>query len=48
MLESMGSKGAVLVNGMVVKKNSSRLLRSGDEVIFGMVRSHAYVSFVIC
>ncbi|XP_056687491.1 uncharacterized protein [Spinacia oleracea] len=31
VLESTGSKGSVFVNGMSVKKNTSRLLHSGDE-----------------
>lgn len=43
VLESLGNNGAVFVNGMVVKKNTSRLLHSGDEVVFGMIRSHAYI-----
>lgn len=45
MLESMGSKGSVQVNGTVVKKNTSCVLKSGDEVVFGLPRNHAYVSF---
>lgn len=44
VLESTGSKGAVFVNGINVKKNTSRLLHSGDEVVFGVAGSHAYVS----
>ncbi|GLT96235.1 hypothetical protein SLE2022_138760 [Rubroshorea leprosula] len=43
MLESMGSKGSVQVNGTVVKKNSSCVLKSGDEVVFGLLRNHAYI-----
>ncbi|GMH01158.1 hypothetical protein Nepgr_002997 [Nepenthes gracilis] len=43
VLESTGSKGTVQVNGMVVKKNSSRFLHSGDEVLFGLAGSHAYI-----
>ncbi|XP_021775915.1 uncharacterized protein LOC110739751 isoform X1 [Chenopodium quinoa] len=43
VLESTGSKGAVLVNGMSVKKNTTRLLHSGDEVVFGVAGSHAYI-----
>ncbi|KAL5543937.1 hypothetical protein UlMin_007721 [Ulmus minor] len=35
VLESTGSKGQVLVNGTTVKKNSSCVLNSGDEVAFG-------------
>ncbi|XP_057516053.1 uncharacterized protein LOC130797476 isoform X2 [Amaranthus tricolor] len=43
VLESTGSKGAVFVNGINVKKNTSRLLHSGDEVVFGVAGSHAYI-----
>lgn len=43
VLESTGSKGSVFVNGMSVKKNTSRLLHSGDEVVFGVAGSHAYI-----
>lgn len=45
MLESRGSKGCVLVNGKTIKKNTSCDLSSGDEVVFGFLGSHAYVSF---
>ncbi|MBA0821210.1 hypothetical protein Goarm_018081 [Gossypium armourianum] len=34
MLESTGSKGSVQVNGTVLKKNNSCVLKSGDEVVF--------------
>ncbi|GLT75264.1 hypothetical protein SLA2020_470000 [Shorea laevis] len=43
MLESMGSKGSVQVNGTVVKKTASCVLRSGDEVVFGLHGNHAYI-----
>ena len=45
VLESMGSKGSVLVNGTHVKKNTSCVLNSGDEVVFGVLGNHSYVSF---
>ncbi|PPR83964.1 hypothetical protein GOBAR_AA36746 [Gossypium barbadense] len=34
MLESTGSKGSVQVNGTVLKKNNTCVLKSGDEVVF--------------
>ncbi|GAB2240909.1 hypothetical protein Droror1_Dr00021427 [Drosera rotundifolia] len=43
VLESTGSKGTVLVNGIGVKKNSSRLLHSGDEVLFSPTGSYSYI-----
>uniref|UniRef100_A0A2P2LWR9 Uncharacterized protein LOC8266316 isoform X2 n=1 Tax=Rhizophora mucronata TaxID=61149 RepID=A0A2P2LWR9_RHIMU len=43
VLESTGSKGLVQVNGTVIKKNSSHVLNSGDEVIFGALGNHAYI-----
>lgn len=45
VLESRGSKGCVLVNGKTIKKNTICDLNSGDEVVFGFLGSHAYVSF---
>ncbi|CAL0330094.1 unnamed protein product [Lupinus luteus] len=42
-LESTGSKGSVLVNGIVVKKNTSCVLNSGDEVVFGLLGKHSYI-----
>ncbi|XP_019463529.1 PREDICTED: uncharacterized protein LOC109362290 isoform X1 [Lupinus angustifolius] len=42
-LESTGSKGSVLVNGMLVKKNTSCVLNSGDEVVFGLLGKHSYI-----
>ncbi|KAK6924689.1 ATPase, AAA-type, core, partial [Dillenia turbinata] len=43
VLESTGSKGSVQVNGTVIKKNSSCVLSSGDEVVFSMLGNHAYI-----
>ncbi|CAL0305167.1 unnamed protein product [Lupinus luteus] len=44
VLQSMGSKGSVLVNGMLVKKNTSCVLNSGDEVVFGLfLGNHSYI-----
>lgn len=47
VLESRGSKGCVLVNGKTIKKNTTCDLNSGDEVVFGFLGSHAYVSFYL-
>lgn len=47
VLESTGSKGSVLVNGTLVKKNTSCVLNSGDEVVFGCLGNHSYVSFFV-
>ena len=46
VLESMGSKGSVVVNGTLVKKSTSCMLNSGDEVVFGLLGNHSYVSFL--
>ncbi|XWS37125.1 hypothetical protein CRYUN_Cryun19dG0016600 [Craigia yunnanensis] len=43
ILESTGSKGSVQVNGTVVKKNTTCVLNSGDEVVFGLLGNHAYI-----
>ncbi|XP_057438999.1 uncharacterized protein LOC130730870 isoform X2 [Lotus japonicus] len=43
VLESTGSKGSVLVNGTLVKKNTSCMLNSGDEVVFGSMGNHSYI-----
>ncbi|GAB2269699.1 hypothetical protein Dimus_004621 [Dionaea muscipula] len=43
MLESVGSKGTVQVNGITLRKGTSQKLRSGDEVLFGVVGSHSYI-----
>ncbi|KAJ0047698.1 hypothetical protein Pint_15685 [Pistacia integerrima] len=47
MLESTGSKGSVQVNGTIVKKTTSCVLKSGDEIVFGSLGNHAYVSFPV-
>ncbi|GMY15098.1 protein msp1 [Fagus crenata] len=41
LLEIVGSKGTVQVNGINIKKSSSCMLNSGDEVVFGA--NHAYI-----
>ncbi|KAF7838180.1 ATPase family AAA domain-containing protein 1-A isoform A [Senna tora] len=43
LLESTGSKGTVLVNGIPVKKNTNCVLNSGDEVAFGLLGNHSYI-----
>ncbi|KAI8543958.1 hypothetical protein RHMOL_Rhmol08G0257700 [Rhododendron molle] len=43
LLESRGSKGSVQVNGKIIKKGTSCVLNSGDEVIFGLSGNHAYI-----
>ncbi|XP_027339693.1 uncharacterized protein LOC113853311 isoform X2 [Abrus precatorius] len=43
VLESTGSKGSVLVNGTLVKKSTSCVLNSGDEVVFGLLGNHSYI-----
>ncbi|VVA92562.1 unnamed protein product [Arabis nemorensis] len=43
VLESTGNKGYVLINGTTVKKNASRVLQSGDEVVFGTLGSYAFI-----
>ncbi|XP_061371799.1 uncharacterized protein LOC133314345 isoform X2 [Gastrolobium bilobum] len=43
VLECMGSKGFVLVNGVVVKKNTSCMLNSGDDVAFGLLGVPSYI-----
>ncbi|VFQ61685.1 unnamed protein product [Cuscuta campestris] len=43
VLESKGKKGSVLVNGMTIRKNTSCFLNSGDEIVFGLLGSHAYI-----
>ncbi|KAH1246081.1 ATPase family AAA domain-containing protein 1-A [Glycine max] len=42
VLESMGSKGSVVVNGTLVKRSASCVLNSGDEVVFGLLGNHSY------
>ncbi|KAG5031930.1 hypothetical protein JHK85_015912 [Glycine max] len=43
VLESMGSKGSVVVNGTLVKRSASCVLNSGDEVVFGLLGNHSYI-----
>ncbi|XP_058226366.1 uncharacterized protein LOC131335150 isoform X2 [Rhododendron vialii] len=43
LLESRGSKGSVQVNGKIIKKGTSCVLNSGDEVVFGLSGNHAYI-----
>ena len=47
VLESMGSKGSVVVNETLVKKSTSCMFNSGDEVVFGLLGNHSYVSFLL-
>ncbi|XP_058093253.1 uncharacterized protein LOC131239527 isoform X2 [Magnolia sinica] len=43
VLESIGSKGSVQVNGKIVKKNNPVFLIPGDEVVFSASGNHAYI-----
>ncbi|XP_034672350.1 uncharacterized protein LOC117903945 isoform X2 [Vitis riparia] len=43
VLESSGSKGSVQVNGTFIKRGTSCVLNSGDEVVFGLLGNHAYI-----
>ncbi|CAH9135866.1 unnamed protein product [Cuscuta epithymum] len=43
VLENKGKEGSVLVNGKAIPKNSTYLLKSGDEIIFGLLGTHAYI-----
>ncbi|XP_059295033.1 uncharacterized protein LOC132048122 isoform X1 [Lycium ferocissimum] len=43
LLEIMGKKGDVQVNGKVYPKNSTVPLKGGDEVVFGSSGQHAYI-----
>ncbi|GAV56541.1 AAA domain-containing protein/FHA domain-containing protein [Cephalotus follicularis] len=43
VLESTGSKGSVQVNGKCIKKGTSCVLNSGDEIVFGSLGNHAYI-----
>ncbi|XP_019198582.1 PREDICTED: uncharacterized protein LOC109192410 isoform X2 [Ipomoea nil] len=43
VLESKGKKGSVQVNGKTIRKNTTHVLNSGDEIIFGLLGSHAYI-----
>lgn len=44
MLESRGMKGSVQVNGKIIKRGNICVVNSGDEVVFGRLANHAYVS----
>ncbi|XAR67906.1 Adenosinetriphosphatase [Bertholletia excelsa] len=43
LLESKGNKGSVQVNGKTIKKGTSRVINSGDELVFGLLGNHAYI-----
>ncbi|KAM5571689.1 hypothetical protein ABKV19_011998 [Rosa sericea] len=43
IIESMGNKGSLQLNGAHVKKGNSCVLNSGDEVVFGSLGNHAYI-----
>ncbi|PWA67652.1 P-loop containing nucleoside triphosphate hydrolases superfamily protein [Artemisia annua] len=43
VLESKGGKGSVHVNGKTIKKATTCVLKSGDEVVFGSHGNHAYI-----
>ncbi|XP_010931645.1 uncharacterized protein [Elaeis guineensis] len=43
LLEIVGRKGIVQVNGKIIEQNSQIILMGGDEVIFGSSRRHAYI-----
>ncbi|XP_070044244.1 uncharacterized protein [Nicotiana tomentosiformis] len=43
LLEVMGKKGDVQVNGKVYPKNSTVPLKGGDEVVFGSSGQHSYI-----
>ncbi|GKB04781.1 P-loop containing nucleoside triphosphate hydrolase superfamily protein [Tanacetum coccineum] len=43
VLESKGGKGSVHVNGKTIKKGTTCVLKSGDEVVFGSHGNHAYI-----
>lgn len=45
LLETLGAKGVVRVNGKTIEKNSCVVLTGGDEVVFSSSGRHAYVSF---
>lgn len=44
VLESKNSKGFVQINGKTIRKNATCELNSGDELVFGLLGAHAYVS----
>ncbi|XP_072982941.1 uncharacterized protein [Typha latifolia] len=43
LLENLGPRGVVHVNGKIVEKNSNVILTAGDEVVFSSSRRHAYI-----
>eukprot|EP01018_Ginkgo_biloba_P035638 Gb_15617 [translate_table: standard] len=43
ILESIGSGGFVQVNGKTVKKNSSVVIKGGDELVLSSSGNHAYI-----
>lgn len=45
LLEIIGGKGVVQVNGKICPKSSTIPLNGGDEVVFSSSGRHAYVSF---
>lgn len=47
LLEVVGGKGAVQVNGKLYQKSSSLILSGGDELVFSASGKHAYVSFFV-
>lgn len=47
MLESKNGKGFVQINGKTIRKNATCDLHSGDELVFGLLGAHAYVSLFL-
>ncbi|WOL18573.1 hypothetical protein Cni_G27370 [Canna indica] len=43
MLEILGRKGVVQVNGNICQRNSNVVLMGGDEVIFSALEKHSYI-----
>ncbi|XP_073113894.1 uncharacterized protein [Elaeis guineensis] len=43
LLETLGAKGVVRVNGKTIEKNSGVVLAGGDEVVFSSSGRHAYI-----
>ncbi|XP_038980506.1 uncharacterized protein LOC103715277 isoform X2 [Phoenix dactylifera] len=43
LLETLGAKGVVRVNGKTIEKNSCVVLAGGDEVVFSSSGRHAYI-----
>ncbi|MED6155223.1 hypothetical protein PIB30_003413 [Stylosanthes scabra] len=46
LLEITGSKGTVLVNGKIYRKNARLVLSGGDEVVFNVYGKHSYVIYI--